>query len=141
MAEAVFLVDIDAAKATIIDALTQENGIVSWWTRDADVSASELSLGFPEVPMRFTLRVEQVSGDSVVWSSVGEFPPHWAGTTISWRLMDHPGGSGSQLLFTHGGFAEPDAMLGHTSYTWAQLMGHLKAYAETGIAKPFFGDG
>ena len=138
MAEAVFLVDINAGKEAIIDALTTQEGIVSWWTTDAEVSGTELSLGFPEAPMRFSLRVDAVGDSAVDWSSVGEFPPHWVGTTISWQLMDHPEGAGSQLLFTHGGFAAPDAMLGHTSYTWAQLMGHLKAYAESGIAKPFF---
>lgn len=138
MAEAVFLVDIDAERAAIRRALTEQDGIVSWWTTDADVSESELSLGFPEAPARFSLRVEGASDDVVNWASVGEFPPHWVGTSISWQLMDHPAGSGSQLLFTHSGFAAPDAMLGHTAYTWAQLMPHLKKYAETGQADPFF---
>lgn len=138
MAEAVFLVDIDADKHAIASALTTEAGIRSWWTTDADVSESELSLGFPDAPARFAMRVDSVSDAAIHWSSVGDFPPHWVGTTVSWQLNDHPSGAGTQLLFTHGGFAAPDAMLGHTSYTWAQLMGHLKAYAETGIAKPFF---
>ncbi|NNL27430.1 MAG: SRPBCC domain-containing protein, partial [Acidimicrobiia bacterium] len=54
-------------------------------------------------------------------------------------LMNQPTGSGTQVFFTHSGFAAPDPMLGHTAYTWAQLMEHLKNYAERGIAKPFFG--
>ncbi|MGI9609229.1 MAG: SRPBCC family protein [Acidimicrobiia bacterium] len=138
MAEAVFLVDIDADQATIVEALTTQQGIVSWWTTDAEVSGSSLQLGFPEAPLPFSMRVDEVGPNKVVWSSAGEFPPHWVGTTVTWQLMDHPEASGSQLLFTHAGFAAPDAMLGHSSYTWALLMGHLKSYAESGIAKPFF---
>lgn len=138
MAEAVFLVDIDADRETIRRALTEEDGIVSWWTTDADVGGSEMSLGFPEAPARFLLRLDGATDDAVNWASVGEFPPHWVGTSISWQLMDHPEGAGTQVLFTHGGFSAPDAMFGHTSYTWAQLMSHLKEYVETGKANPFF---
>lgn len=52
--------------------------------------------------------------------------------------MDHPAGAGSQVFFSHSGFAAPDPMLGHTSYTWAMLMGQLKAYAETGDTGSLF---
>lgn len=138
MAEAVFLVDIEADKGTVRRALTSHDGIVSWWTVDAEVSESDLSLGFPDAPARFAMHVDEASEEKVSWSSVGEFPPHWVDTAVTWQLSDHPSGSGTQLLFTHGGFPAPDMMLGHTSYTWAQLMGSLKAYAETGRANPFF---
>ncbi len=53
-------------------------------------------------------------------------------------INDHPSGSGTQLFFAHSGFAAPDPMLGHTAYTWALLMDHLRRYAETGGADPFF---
>ena len=139
MAESVFLVDINADAAQIKEALTTESAIRSWWTSDANVSDSRLDLGFPDVPLRFDLRVSEAADDRVVWESTGDFPPHWVGTTVSWQLNDHPEGSGTQVFFMHGGFAAPDPMLGHTAYTWAQLMGHLKAYVEDGAVNPFFG--
>ncbi len=67
-----------------------------------------------------------------------DFPLHWSGTEVRWQLNDHPSGSGTQLFFAHSGFAAPDPMLGHTAYTWALLMDHLRRYAETGVADPFF---
>ena len=138
MAEAVFLVDIDTDKQTIVDALTSETGIRTWWTPDANVTAESLDLGFPHAPARFALTVAGVTDDSVAWTSTGEFPPHWVGTEVSWQIMDHPEGSGSQVFFSHSGFAAPDPMLGHTAYTWAALLGQLKTYAETGAAGGFF---
>lgn len=139
MAESVFLVDIDAPRPTIREALTSEKGIRSWWTADATVTGERLDLGFPDAPSRFALRVDEVGDETVRWTSIGDFPPHWVGTDVRWQLMDHPSGSGSQIFFAHAGFAAADPMLGHTAYTWAQLMGHLKRYAESGEAGPFFG--
>lgn len=139
MAEAVFLVDIDAAPSTIRDALDSREGIVAWWTTDADVEPGRhLTLRFPEAPVPFDLRVDAVGDDRVQWTSVGDFPPHWAGTEIAFNLMDNPDASGSRVFFEHTGFAAPDPMLGHTAFTWANLMNHLKAYCETGTPGPFF---
>ncbi len=138
MAEAVFLVDIDADKARIIDALTSHDGIRSWWTPDAIVTTDALDLGFPEAPARFALSVDEVAADSVRWTSKGDFPPHWVGTEVAWQLMDHPSGSGSQIFFSHSGFAAADPMLGHTAYTWATLLAQLKAYLETGAEGDLF---
>jgi len=139
MAEAVFLVDIDADKSTIVEALTSQDGLRSWWTNDANVTDTSLDLGFPHAPARFDLSVDAVSEDDVQWTSAGEFPPHWVGTTVSWKILDHPEGSGSQVFFSHSGFAAPDPMLGHSAFTWAALLGQLKSYAETGEGGTFFG--
>ena len=141
MAEAVLLVDIAADKASIRAALSTQEGITSWWTTDANVSGGvggRMALGFPEAPMPFDLRVDEVGDDRVRWTSVGSFPPHWEGTEVVWTIDDHPSGSGSQVFFEHRGFATADPMLGHTAYTWALLMGHLASYAQTGVADPFF---
>lgn len=138
MAESVFLVDIDADEATIRNALSSEQGIRNWWTVDANVTDEHLDLGFPDAPKRFSLRVDEVSDNLVRWTSTGDFPPHWVNTEVGWQLMKNPEASGSQVFFTHGGFAAADPMLGHTAYTWALLMSHLKRYAETGEPGPFF---
>ena len=97
-----------------------------------------MTVGFPEAPMSFELMVDEISDDRVQWTSVGSFPPHWEGTEIVFNLGEHPSGSGMQLFFEHRGFGTADAMLGHSAYTWALLMGKLSAYAETGAADPFF---
>lgn len=111
-----------------------------------------LYFNFPGIPEPFRLRREQADEERVVWVSVGAFPPHWAGTTITWELTragtrvgtgdgtgDGTGASeGTRVAFSHSGFQEGDAELPMTSETWGQLMTRLKDYAETGTPNPFF---
>lgn len=136
MAEAVFLVDIAAAPTQVHEALTTKVGLVSWWTDDVQIEDGALSLGFLDAPKRFTLRVDSESESRVQWTSVGEFPPHWAGTEVIWNLMDNPDADGSRVFFEHKGFPAPDPMLGHTAMTWANLMNSLRSYCETGSPSP-----
>lgn len=141
MAEIVFLVDVDAPLAKVRDALATNEGLVSWWTADAIGSGevgSVLSLGFPDAPARFSLRVDEVADNGVGWTSVGDFPPHWNGTKIAFGIMDNPDAGGSRVFFEHNGFAAADPMTGHTAFTWANLMNSLKAFCETGRADPYF---
>lgn len=141
MAEIVFLVDIDASVEVVRDALATREGLVSWWTTDTEGSAeagTSLSLGFPDAPARFTLQVDRVGDEGVQWTSVGDFPPHWKDTEISFGVMGNPDASGCRVFFEHKGFAAPDPMMGHTAYTWANLMSSLKAYCEGGQAGAFF---
>ncbi len=140
MAEAVFLVEMSAPPSRVIEALSTLGGLTSWWTPDIGGSASEgaeMSLGFPDAPARFALEVDE-AGDAVVqWTSVGAFPPHWTGTKIRFTLMPGDDG-GTRLFFEHTGFAAADPALGHTAFTWANLMNSLKTHVESGRAAPFF---
>jgi len=141
MAEAVFLVDIDADRHSIKQALSTESGIKSWWTTRANVPANVgevMTVGFSEAPAPFQLRVDEASDERVRWTSVGDFPPHWVGTEVVFNLMKNPDKVGTRLLFEHKGFATADPMLGHTAFTWANLMHTLKNYSETGTPSPFF---
>ncbi len=141
MAEIVFLVEIGTDPATIQDALTTRTGIISWWTTSAQVPkepGETIAVAFPEAPVPFTLRIDQVDPERVAWTSVGDFPPHWQGTEVVWNLAAKPDGSGTMLFFEHRGFAAADQALGHTAMTWAQLMMRLQAYAESGRADPLF---
>lgn len=141
MAEIVFLVDVGVSADVIHDALTTRDGLESWWTTDTEGSGSPgstLSLGFPDAPARFSLQVDEVGDRGVSWTSVGEFPPHWKSTEIVFSVMDNPETEGSRLFFEHRGFEAADPMMGHTAFTWANLMTSLKAYCETGVPAPFF---
>ena len=136
MAEAVFLIDIAAPVDRVHEALTSHDGVVGWWTDDMVLADGMMSLGFSDAPERFSLRVDVDSDEEVTWTSVGDFPPHWKGTRISWTLADSPEAGGSRVFFEHAGFAAPDPMLGHTSMVWGNLMNSLKAYCETGNPSP-----
>ena len=136
MAEAVFLVDIAAPAARVREALTSRDGLMGWWTDDVEIEGGTISLGFSDAPERFSLRIDTESADLVRWTSVGEFPPHWVETRVSWTVMDDPGSNGVKVFFEHAGFASPDPMLGHTAMVWANLMNSLKGFCETGRPSP-----
>jgi uncharacterized protein YndB with AHSA1/START domain len=143
MARIVFELDVHADADRIVQALDTQAGIASWWTDDAELSGvvgSTMTLAFPIAPKPFHLRVEEVSPSRVRWRSIGDFPPHWVGTEVIWSLTPNPDG-GTMVHFAHEGWADDTGPFATSAYTWAQLLGVLKAYAETGAATPLFTSG
>ena len=139
MARIVLETGTAADPAALIEALTTAKGIAAWWTDDVDYAGgaeTSMRLGFPVAPLPFELTVERVTDDNVVWRSTGAFPPHWADTTMSWTVA--PDGEGSTVSFTHDGWASDDGPFAGAAYTWAQLLGTLTGYAETGTEGPLF---
>jgi uncharacterized protein YndB with AHSA1/START domain len=140
MARIVFETEAAAAPEVLVRALTTQEGITAWWTDDAEVPGelgSVMTLGFPIAPKRFELRFDVVSPETVRWSSVGAFPPHWVGTTVTWRLT--PGDTGrTKIHFDHDGWTSDSGPFPTSAYTWGQLLPRLQRYAETGQGEPLF---
>ncbi|MFE6504243.1 SRPBCC domain-containing protein [Kitasatospora sp. NPDC057738] len=90
MPEIALQFDIAAPRAVVLAALTTHDGLTSWWTTGVDRDGDVLLFDFPDVPEPFRLRVERADPDRVVWTNAGSFPPHWAGTWISWDLAEPP---------------------------------------------------
>ncbi len=90
MARIVFELIIDASPTEIVDSLNTQAGIAGWWTEETEFAGgvgSVMVVGFPDrAPLPFELRVEEVSEQRVRWASIGQFPPHWVGTEITWTL-------------------------------------------------------
>ncbi|MEU1286545.1 SRPBCC domain-containing protein [Kitasatospora sp. NPDC005856] len=152
MPEIALQLDIAAPRAVVLAALTTHDGLTSWWTTGVDRDGDVLLFDFPDVPEPFRLRVERADRDRVVWANAGSFPPHWAGTWISWELAEPaaaPGGSPmperpaaperTRLLFRHGGW-QPGSEEGVPAVagTWAELLVRLKDYAQSGKVQPYF---
>lgn len=136
MARIVFEMEVAAAPRPIVDALTTADGIRSWWTDDVELDGDELRVGFAVAPKPFVLRVESTSDTEVAWRSVGDFPPHWADTTIVWSIT---AGEGSSIVhFAHDGWASDDGPLAGAAFTWGQLLVRLKGFAESGNVAPLF---
>ncbi|MFJ9445222.1 SRPBCC domain-containing protein [Kitasatospora sp. NPDC101235] len=155
MPEIALQLDIAAPRAVVLAALTTHDGLAAWWTTGVDRDGDVLLFDFPDVPEPFRLRVEQADRDRVVWTNAGSFPPHWAGTWISWELADQPGAPDqpatadrpgvsdqperTRLLFRHGGW-QPGSEEGVPAVagTWAELLVRLKDYAQSGKVQPYF---
>jgi uncharacterized protein YndB with AHSA1/START domain len=139
MARIVFELGIDAPAGKVAEALTTQEGIAGWWTDDVTLpggAGATMTLGFPIAPLPFQLRVDEAGERQVAWSSVGEFPPHWAGTQVVWTLT--AAGKSTTVHFAHDGWASDDGPFGTSALTWGRLMDSLKRFAETGTAGPLF---
>ncbi len=141
MPRIVLQLDADAPPAAVRAALDSQAGIEGWWTDDVVCdggAGSTMSLGFPVAPMRFELRVDEAAADTVRWTSVGAFPPHWADTAITWTLRPAADGAGTTIAFSHAGWADDGPLMATAALTWAQLMLRLRTYAETGAGPALF---
>jgi uncharacterized protein YndB with AHSA1/START domain len=139
MARIVYELDIEAPLEQVGGALTSREGIAGWWTDDVTLAGGAgavMTLGFAVAPLPFKLRVDEASPLHVAWSSVGEFPPHWAGTQVTWTLT--PAGQSTTVRFVHDGWASDNGPFGSSALTWGRLMDSLKRFAETGSAAPLF---
>ena len=139
MARIVFELEIAAPASDVAEALTTEQGIAGWWTDDVslrDGTGATMTLGFPVAPLPFRLRVDEAGEQRVAWTSIGDFPPHWAGTEVTWTLT--PAQEGTTVRFAHDGWASDDSLFATAAMTWGRLMDSLKRFAETGTKAPLF---
>ena len=129
---------IEAAPQRVWDALTQQNEIVQWWAYEARVKPEVGSLGeFRFRPPAGTLHFEVAGLDQdekVSWISRLSPVAQWAGTSVTWQLT--PVQSGTQVVFTHDGFAQVDEVYEATRGNWRYFLDSLKSYLETGQGTP-----
>jgi hypothetical protein len=57
---------------------------------------------------------------------------------VSWEL--EPKDGATQVMFRHGGWPKKysDEEWASVNFVWGQIVGRLKAYAESGKPQPFF---
>ncbi len=128
---------IEAAPQRVWGAITQQDEIVRWWAYEARVKPEVGSLGeFRFRPPAGALQFEVAEldeGSKVHWIS-RQGPPQWAGTSVTWQLT--PVHNGTQVIFTHEGFAQVDEAYEQTRGNWAYFLASLKSYLETGKGTP-----
>jgi uncharacterized protein YndB with AHSA1/START domain len=84
--------------------------------------------------------VERLEPDRAVgWLCQGDFP-HWKGTRITWEMQPAATPGHTTILFSHTGWPAdyPAGEFAHVNFTWGQIVGRLKAYAESGKPQPYF---
>jgi uncharacterized protein YndB with AHSA1/START domain len=133
--------DLAADRDVVHRALTTSDGISSWWTARAEGpdrrSDGELRVSFPDVPQPFEFKVIRADRERVEWLT-GGFPPWWRGTSIRWDLADNPEAPGTRLLFSHRDYDADNPVIPIVTPAWAQIIGRLKGYVESGSRAPFF---
>ena len=124
----------------VFQALTQADEIGRWWTNDLNITPEVGSLAefrFGEWgEFRLPFELAELNSERVRWLARPDGPPHWAGTSVTWRLT--PLQNGTMLSFTHEGFAPQvdEAYLGPVRGNWNYFLDSLKSYLETGKGTP-----
>jgi uncharacterized protein YndB with AHSA1/START domain len=138
MARITLATSINAAPGDIVKVLDSAGGIAGFWTEDVVYGGvgEILAARFADSPAPFQFRVEQVSPEAVRWINVGEFPPFFAGTEVTWALMPAPDGSGTMVHFIHDGWGSDDMPMPMIAFVWGKVLASLKAYVETGTGSP-----
>lgn len=139
--EIVLAVDIETAAGRVFDALSTRDGLAGFWTPDVSGSGAVgevLAFGFDAAPadLRMTVTARD-EGRRVAWSCAGPWPG-WEATELAWSLEPAPDGGGTRAVLVHRGWADdhPDGELGSVAFTWAQVLGALKAFVESGTPQP-----
>jgi uncharacterized protein YndB with AHSA1/START domain len=133
---------ISAPADTLYKALTEQEGIRSWWSLQTNAepkvgTVSEVKFYNGGIVMQ--LEVETLAPNSqVVWKPISGVPD-WPGTRVTWDLSPMENGQ-TKLLFGHRDFANADGSLPFTGFNWAWYIISLKKYAETGTGSPHTGD-
>ncbi len=137
-------VEIMANPSTLFEAITTGEGLASFWTPFATAEptpGSEARFEFTGAPVPLRMQVEKLEAvTGVEWKCLGDFP-NWQDTRVEWGIQPGPTEGGTTVMFKHTGFpdAQPEAEFSSVAYTWATVLGALKAYAETGVPAPALG--
>jgi uncharacterized protein YndB with AHSA1/START domain len=143
--EIMFAVDIDAEPKAVYDAVSTEEGLMSFWTPAVDAQPNEGSVarfGFGE-GQNLRMRIDRLEpGSEVRWTSIGDFP-FWEGTVVDWRMQPNPDGPGTRLTFSHTGWPEeqPEHAYASVSYTWGQIVARLHDVLHSGTPDPYLAGG
>ncbi|MGO8947936.1 MAG: SRPBCC family protein [Ktedonobacterales bacterium] len=130
-------VTIAASPEKVFGALTQQDELARWLTKDAIAeptvgSVAEFRFGDGVVVMELEIALLEI-GKSVAWR-VRHGQPETIDTLITWDLA--PVNNGTRLLLGHHRFSAADASLEPTPDAWAYYLGSLQSYLETGKGTP-----
>src|SRR5579872_2822675 len=125
-------IGIKATPETVFRALSDEEGLSGWWTRNTKASATVGAIdqfrfgdrGFNDMKVS-----ELVPGKRVQWLCVNG-APEWIGTELTFDLRDQNGVT--VVLFAQRGWREPAEFMHYCSTKWAAYMLSLKSFCETG---------
>ena len=137
MADIVQDITIAAAPEKVYGAITRQEELERWWTRDVKAEPTVGSISvfrFDKGETVFEMEIVTLDAAKKVGWRVRNGPPHWQGTTVTWELA--PAAGATALHFAHTGFAAADRLYEETRGGWEYFLGSLKAYLETGKGTP-----
>lgn len=138
MSDVLHLLQIQAPREKVYQAIATAAGVHGWLSRDAEFdpqvgSRGEIRFAGGERILKITLEGLDPA-TRVVWKVLSAAMPNWAGTTIEFRL--DASDTSTMLHFAHRGFAQADDLFAMSTTIWASFLISLKQYLETGQGMP-----
>lgn len=131
---------IDDRPEAVYRAITDHDGLASWWTRDTEADpevGSVARFGFNKRSTVFRMRIDELEPNRrVKWGCLGD-DPEWEDTELVFELTPNEGGT--VLRFGHLGWKSAGGILPMCSYEWARYLTSLRSYVETGEGSPHDG--
>ena len=128
---------IAAPLETVFKAITEREGLASWWTPETIASPGVggiLEFKFAD-KYHNKMRVTEFSADRCVEWECLEGDRQWIGTRFRFELEEKDGKT--WLHFGQLGWKEESDFFAHCNYWWGYYMHSLKQYCETGAGTPF----
>ncbi len=137
MPDIMHLVEIHAPVERVYKALTTQEDIRNWWTRDTTIEpriGATGEFGFADHQYVITVQVSNLQPPKhVEWKALSAGPA-WTGTTITFDVR--PQGKDTVLAFAHRGFKEANDEYARPTTRWGYYLISLKQYLETGKGTP-----
>jgi len=137
MAEIRHMLLIDAPVEVVYRAVTEQEGLAAWWTRETIASpevGATLQFKFGD---RYLDKMNVLALDPnrlVEWECF-EGDEQWVGTRFEFALEKQ--GDQTLLRFVHTGWRDMTDFFAHCNYQWGYYLGSLKRFCETGTGTPF----
>lgn len=127
---------IKATPGKIYKAITDQEELANWWTRD---TTAKPEAGFVNIFLfgrfRNEMKVTKLTHNKKVeWECINSIP-EWVGTHISFELQEKD--NHTLLRFTHKGWKEMSDTFAGCNYDWALSIKSLKSLCETGTGTPY----
>lgn len=128
---------INAPAAKVYRAITEQDGLASWWTEDCVVRPEEGSISEFNFGDRYHNKMKVtrlVANQRVQWECL-EGDAEWVGTRFVFELEEEDGKT--VVRFGHTHWREATDFMASCNYHWGCYMTSLKSYCETGRGSPF----
>ncbi len=137
MADILHRIAIKATTDMVFRALTEEQGLAGWWTKNVKASAEVGAIDrfqFGDRGFNVMKVMELALGKRVKWLCT-DGAPEWIGTELTFDLREE--GGGTVVLFAQRGWREQVEFMHYCSTKWGTYMLSLKALCETGTGMPY----
>ncbi|MHC4946613.1 MAG: SRPBCC family protein [Planctomycetota bacterium] len=131
------LVFIKAPAEKVYRAVTEQEGLASWWTRETTASPEVGTIAEFKFGDRYhnKMRIRELRPDEYVEWECLEGDAEWVGTIFTFELEKE--GNDTKVRFAQKNWKEASDFYAHCNYFWGLYMKSLKDFCETGKGDPF----